>query len=122
MILADTSVWIDHLRQSDDQLVHLLQSNLVVIHPIIIGEIALGSLKDRSPVLSSLADLPEVVVAEHGAVLALIEQKALMGTGIGFADAHLLASVLLTAGAKIWTRDKRLSAQAMQLGINFTSH
>lgn len=116
MILVDTSVWIDHLRRSDRGLVELLERSAVLAHPFVIGEIACGSLKDRITVVGLLQDLPRAVVAEDVEVLRFIDRRALHGKGIGYIDAHLLASVALTQGARLWTRDRRLRGIAQALG------
>jgi hypothetical protein len=115
LILVDTSVWVDHLRRGDAQLAGLLERGAVVMHPFVIGEIACGSLADRSTILELLQDLPIAVVADVDEVLGFIERHKLHGKGIGYIDVHLLASVALTDGAKIWTRDKRLRAAADDL-------
>jgi predicted nucleic acid-binding protein len=117
MILADTSVWIDHFRKGDAWLARLLNEAQILTHPFVIGEIALGSLKNPRRVLSELKDLPEANPASDDEVLAFIEAARLTGSGIGYLDAHLLASVRLTPDAKIWTRDKRLRAVAEALGL-----
>ncbi len=119
MILADTSVWVDHLRRGDAQLVGLLERANVIIHPFVVGEIACGSLRDRSSILELLQHLPAAAVAEDEEVLGFIERRALHGKGIGVVDVHLLASVALTEGAKLWTRDKRLRLVAAVLGCAF---
>lgn len=116
MILADTSVWVDHFRRGDAQLAGLLERGAVLIHPFVVGEIACGSLSDRSSILELLEDLPAAVVAETEEVLAFIERHVLHGKGIGYVDAHLLASAVLTEGASLWTRDKRLRIAAEDLG------
>lgn len=117
MILLDTSVWIDHLRQSDAQVVSLLQSDLVLVHPFVIGELACGNLKSRTDILELLSTLPQVRVAQEHEVLFFIDRHKLMGQGIGYIDAHLLAATVLTEGAKLWTRDKRLDQLAQRLGL-----
>ncbi len=117
MILVDTSVWIDHLRQNDEQLVGLLNAGKVLGHPFVTGEIALGNLRNRDAILAGLGDLPSSVVATNQEVMIFIGKNMLYGQGIGFVDAHLLASVLLTPGAKLWTRDRRLLAAAASIGI-----
>jgi predicted nucleic acid-binding protein len=117
MILADTSVWIDHFRKGDPDFTRLLNEAQVLTHPFIIGEIALGSLKNRKQVLSDLAELPSANPASDDEVLIFIETAGLAGSGVGYLDAHLLASVKLTPGAKIWTRDKKLKASAETLGL-----
>ena len=117
MILVDTSVWVDHLRAGDAQLVSLLQAGEVLAHPFVTGEIALGSLQQRQVVLSALARLPQALVANDDEVLHFIGRNALAGAGIGYIDAHLLASVRLVAGTSILTRDKRLQSAALRLGL-----
>lgn len=119
MILVDTSVWVDHLRRGDAQLVDLLERSNVIMHPFVVGEIACGSLRDRSSILDLLQDLPAAAVAEGGEVLGFVERRVLHGKGIGYIDVHLLASVALTAGAKLWTRDRKLRAVANALGCAF---
>ena len=120
MILADTSVWIDHLRTGDKALAALLDAGMVLAHPFVIGELALGNLRQREIVLQALAELPQSNVAMDAEVLHFIERHALSGRGIGYIDAHLLAAVKLTAGAKLLTNDKRLHGVAVQLGLAHT--
>ncbi len=117
MILVDTSVWIDHLRHGDVELTRLLNTGQVLTHRFVIGELALGSLQNRNIVLSTLQNLPQVTVASDEEVLHFIENHALFGTGIGYIDAHLLAAVRLSPGALLWTRDKRLLAESVRLGL-----
>lgn len=119
MILVDTSVWVDHLRAADPQMTKLLDSQNVVMHPYVIGELACGSLKKRAATLELLTDLQPAVVAEVDEVLNFIERHTLHGKGIGYVDVHLLASVALSDGAKLWTRDKRLQMAAQKLGCAF---
>ena len=119
MILVDTSVWLDHLRNTDAQLADLLDRGAVVMHPFVVGEVACDSLSDRSSILELLRDLPASVVAEGEEVLGFIERHFLHGKGLGYVDVHLLASVLLTEGASMWTRDKRLRIAAEELGRAF---
>lgn len=120
MILVDTSVWIDHLRVGDPKLGSLLQNGQVLTHPCLIGELALGQLSHRSEILGLLRNLPHAQTATDAEVLNLVENRHLFGLGIGYVDAHLLAATLLTAGAGLWTRDKRLAAVAAQLRL--TNH
>lgn len=117
MILVDTSIWIDHLRASDETLVRLLGESQVLAHPFVIGELALGNLRNRDAVLGALQDLPQAGVATESEVLGFIGGKRLFGLGIGYIDAHLLAAVLLTPGSMLWTRDRRLLVACAQLGI-----
>ena len=124
MILVDTSVWVDHLRRGDPGLVALLEHSVVLMHPFVVGEIACGSLRDRQSLLGLLRDLPGAVVATDDEAVQFIERHRLHGKGIGYLDVHLLASVALTGGAKLWTRDKRLRQVAVALGCGYleTAH
>lgn len=117
MILVDTSVWIDHLRQGDPSLVTILEAGRVLMHPFVVGELACGNLNRRAEVLMLLRELPPAPVATDDEVLEFIERRGLMGRGIGYVDVHLLASVALAGGAGLWTRDKRLAAVASELAL-----
>jgi predicted nucleic acid-binding protein len=117
VILVDTSVWIDHFRKSDDELIAVLNLNQVLVHSMVIGEIALGQLKRRELVLGSLIELLAAKVASDDEVMALIDKAKLFGSGIGYIDAHLLASAVLS-DAKLWTRDKKLLGVARTLGLS----
>jgi len=117
VILVDTSVWVDHLRSRNCTLVELLETGEVLAHPFVIGELALGNLRQRNLVLDSMRVLPQAVVAVHDELLHFIELHALFGFGIGYVDAHLLAAARLTSGATLWTRDKRLRAVADRLAL-----
>ncbi len=117
MILVDTSVWIDHLRSGDENLTTLLNRSQVLVHPFVLGELACGNLANRDEVLGLLKDLPRSPVATDNEVLIYIEQQTLMGRGIGYMDAHLLAAVALEGTARLWTRDKRLHAVADALSL-----
>jgi predicted nucleic acid-binding protein len=117
VILVDTSVWIDHLRGGDVALTRLLNTGQVLAHPFVIGELALGSLRQRETVLSALQDLPQAVLASDAEVLRFIDLQKLHGLGIGYVDAHLLTAARLTHGGKLWTRDKRLHAIADRQGV-----
>ena len=119
MILVDTSVWVDHLRRGGPELVALLDRGSVLVHPWVVGELALGDLRDRDEVLSLLGGLPQATMATDDEVLALIEQESLHGTGIGYVDAQLLAAARLTPGAALWTRDRSLAQAATRLGSGF---
>jgi predicted nucleic acid-binding protein len=116
MILVDTSVWIDHLGRGDiPGLVQLLEEGEVLCHPFVIAEIALGSPSDREQALKLLKALPAAPVAASEELMVLISGARLGGTGIGFVDAHLLAACRISR-SMLWTRDKRLDAQAQRLG------
>jgi predicted nucleic acid-binding protein len=117
VILVDTSVWVDHLRASDKALIVLLNAGAVLAHPFVIGELALGNLRQREIVLTALSDLPQASVATDLETLHFIDRHTLSGRGIGYIDAHLLAAVQLTAGAELWTKDKRLHGVAVELGL-----
>ena len=117
MILVDTSIWIEHLRSASAILTKLLVDGEVLGHPFVLGELALGNLRQRDAFLSDLRELPQAIVAEDEEVLRLIDREALYGRGIGYVDAHLLAAARLTAGSKLWTRDWRLLAVAGHLGL-----
>ena len=120
MILVDTSVWVDHLRRGDPGLVALLERAAVVMHPFVMGEIACGSLKDRQSLLELLHDLPGAVIATDDEAMQFIERHRLFGKGIGYIDVHLLASVALTGGAQLWTRDQRLRQVAASMGFAYS--
>ncbi len=117
MILADTSVWIEHFRSGNQELHQRLSQGQIVIHPFVIAELALGSLKERSRTLALLDLLPHVRVAQLNEIRTLIEARRLYGLGIGLTDAHLIASVLINSPTLLWTRDKQLRKAAEALGI-----
>jgi predicted nucleic acid-binding protein len=117
MILVDTSVWIDHLRYNDARLVACLMRQQIVIHPFILGEIALGQIGNRDLILGDLKSLPFATVATDSDVMHMIDAQRLFGRGIGYVDAHLLASALITGRTTLWTQDKRLADVAKQLGV-----
>ena len=117
MILADTSVWADHLRIADVRLAELLAEGDVLMHPFVFGEIALGYLKKREVVFEGLRELPSIHISDPEEVLHLIESQGLVGAGIGYVDAHLLAAALTTRNCQLWTRDKRLHAAASRLSV-----
>lgn len=119
MILVDTSIWIDHLRSGDAQLVTLLQDGNVLGHPWVAGELALGNLSRRTEILGLLHNLPQGTVATDVEVMTLIDRQRLFGRGIGHVDAHLLASTRLSGDARLWTRDERLHATAVQLELDY---
>jgi predicted nucleic acid-binding protein len=118
MILADTTVWIDHLRVHDPNLDSLLQIGSIAMHPFVAAEVALGSLRSRHRTLAELDSLVQVPVATTGEVRILIEAQSLYSKGIGITDAHLVASCLFAAGTMLWTRDIRLKKIAQLLGID----
>jgi predicted nucleic acid-binding protein len=117
VILVDTSIWVSHFRAGDDTLVGLLRNGMVLAHPFVTGEIAMGNIRQRDLVLADLQDLPQAVVAEDGEVMDFIGAQRLFGLGIGYVDAHLLAAARLTPSATLWTRDNRLNSAARTLGL-----
>lgn len=117
MILVDTVIWADHIGVRDPRLEALIDQKQVRMHPFVIGEVSLGNLKRRRETLQALADLPRAPVAEINDVATLIERQNLAGTGVGYVDAHLLASVLIMPSAVLWTRDKRLRVVAERMGV-----
>lgn len=119
MILVDTSVWIDHFDKYDPLLFKLLADGAVAMHPFVLGELAMGSLADRSAVMFMLSQLPHVTSSQDTEVLGFVERNALFGKGIGYIDAHLLVSARLTPGTQLWTRDRRLRAAATQLALAY---
>jgi predicted nucleic acid-binding protein len=119
MILVDTSVWVDHLRAGDAALGALLNRSQVLMHPFVLGELACGNLRNRDEVLRLLKDLPQAPVASDEEVLFFVERNALMGRGIGYVDAHLLAAVTLGGSTHLWTRDKRLRSVAEALELAY---
>jgi predicted nucleic acid-binding protein len=119
MIVVDSSIWIDHIHHGEPHLGALLLRDHALMHPHALGEIALGSIRNRDQVIARFLRLPVPNVAKEGHMLTLIESDDLIATGIGYTDAHLLASALLTPGGKLWTRDKKLLAQAERLGVAY---
>lgn len=119
MIVVDSSIWIDHIHHGEPHLGSFLMRDQALMHPHVLGEIALGNIRNREQVINRFLLLPVPNVAKEGHVLTLIENDDLVATGIGYTDAHLLASALLTPGGKLWTRDKKLEVQAKRLGIDY---
>ena len=118
MTLVDTSVWVEHFRKGDLKLQDLLADSKAVVHPFIIGELACGNLKNRAEILHLLSELPQSIVAEQGEVLKLVDSKRLFGTGLGWIDAHLLASALLSSVTLI-SYVKAVREAASRLGIKY---
>jgi predicted nucleic acid-binding protein len=119
VILADTSVWVDHFRNGVPHLTSALEHGLVAMHPFVIGELACGNLRNRREVLQLLGDLPATPVSTDVEVLHFIEHRALMRRGLGYIDVHLLASVALGDNSQLWTRDKRLASVVAQLKLAY---
>lgn len=117
MILADTSVWVDHLRGGNAELTSALEQGMVFSHPFIVGELACGRMRNRDEVLGLLTSLPQAAVASDEEALRYIDVHQLMGRGIGYVDVHLIASTVLSGGLRLWTRDRRLAEVAADLGV-----
>jgi predicted nucleic acid-binding protein len=117
MILADTSVWIDHFRRGNARLAAALERQQVAIHPLVIGELACGDMPDRDGLMTHLQALPVAPVASDVEALALIETRRLLGRGLGYMDVHLLAAALLSSELELWTLDGPLAAAAQRLGV-----
>jgi hypothetical protein len=117
MILADTSVWIEHLRRGVPLLGRALEEGRVLMHPFVLGELACGNLRNRIEVLRLLGDLPGAPTVSDREAIAFIEHHALMGRGIGYVDVHLLASTRLDGTARLWTLDRRLAKLASSLSL-----
>jgi hypothetical protein len=118
MVLVDTSIWVAHFRSGNPRLEALLTDGLVVCHPLIVGELACGNLKNRQEIISLLKSLPMAVIAEHEEVMQFIHDYSLMGKGLGYIDMHLLASALLTQ-VSLWTEDKKLHAVSLKYGLSY---
>jgi len=116
MVIVDTSIWVRHLRQGDQHLEKLLLDAEVACHPLILGELACGNIKNRREILSLLQSLPMAPTIDLDEFLYFIDQNQLMGKGIGYVDVHLLASARL-AGTPLWTSDKRLRSVAIDLTV-----
>jgi predicted nucleic acid-binding protein len=116
VIIVDTSIWADHLGRPDVRLIDLLDNQQVLTHPHVIGELALGNLRQLGLFVRYMQRLPAAKVASDQAVLQMIQEHKLSGSGIGYTDTHLIASILLTDDTLLWTRDKRLNAVAHRYG------
>lgn len=117
MILVDTSVWADHIRRKNERMVMLMADGQILIHPFAVGELALGNLENRAAYLTPLNSLQSSTMATDDEFMAMIETKALFGSGINYVDVHLLAAACLSQ-AKLWTNDKRLHCAAVRLGLS----
>jgi len=117
-ILVDTSVWINHLRESNKTLIRLLEQGLVACHPFIIGELACGGIKNRYEIINLLNDLPSTDILDHSEIMEFIEYRNIMNKGIGYVDVHLLGSALVST-TPLWTFDKALRKIANQLSIAY---
>jgi len=117
VILVDSSVWIAHFRVADRWLQRLIREDRVLGHAFVVGELACGLIANRAATLQVLVELPQALIAEPAEVLALLDRHGLAGSGVGYVDAHLLASVALSPPARLWSADRRLAAVAQRLGL-----
>jgi predicted nucleic acid-binding protein len=117
VILADTSIWVDHLRNRNPEMERYLGQGQIVMHPFIVAEISLGSLHNRQKTLDAMEALLEARVATLNEVRHMIERHALYSKGIGLTDAHLIASCLITSGTRLWTHDSAMKKVAAALGV-----
>jgi predicted nucleic acid-binding protein len=115
---VDTSVWIDHFQTKNHKLAQLLESELVLMHPFVFGEIALGQQKNKARVLSDLGTLKVATMASDPEVVSVIDRFGLAGSGVGYIDAHLLASAMLTGQTHIWTHDRRMNLIAQRMALD----
>jgi predicted nucleic acid-binding protein len=120
VIVADTSVWIDHFRRRSEQLAARLDEGVIAVHECVIGELTCGRLQQRMQVLQLMRAMPAVPTASFEEVLHLVERRKLMGRGIGWTDAHLLAGCML-GRARLWSLDARLMRVAAELEIALVS-
>ncbi|MDY0330932.1 MAG: VapC toxin family PIN domain ribonuclease [Thiomonas sp.] len=116
-VLVDTSVWVDHFRHCNEALVELLELDLVLAHPLVVGEIACGTPPNRVQTLADLSRLQQPQQASMREALAFVEREHLFGLGCGMVDMLLLASTLITPGAALWTLDKRLRVLAERFEV-----
>lgn len=117
MLLVDTSVWVDHFRQRNEELTRWLLQDAVLIHPWVLGELACGTPPARAQTLADLADLQAAKVATVAEIMAFVEREALYGQGCGLVDLGLLASTMLTPGTRLWTLDRRLALLADRFSV-----
>ncbi|MGC1461189.1 MAG: type II toxin-antitoxin system VapC family toxin [Terracidiphilus sp.] len=122
MILADTTVWVEHLRSHNREMERCLNTGQIAMHPFVVAEIALGSLQNRRKRLEDMESLLSVEVAQLSEVRHMLEAHSLYSKGIGLTDAHMIASCLLTPGTQLWTRDAAMEKVARALGIHVNLH
>ena len=117
MILVDTSVWVDHIRESNPTSDMHIRKRTAMVHPMALGELACGMFSNRDERFRMWRGLPRIEHHSHEAVIDWIESEGLMGRGIGFIDAHLLYSTLRRPGTTLWTSDKRLRRLAVKFDV-----
>ncbi len=116
-VLVDTGIWVDHFRRRNDALAGLLELDLVMIHPMVLGELACGTPPARAQTLADLERLQQTQQASLREVMVFVERERIYGLGCGLVDISLLASTLMTPGAELWTQDKRLGSLAERFGV-----
>ena len=119
MIIVDTSVWVDHFRRSDKELITLLEENAAMIHPFVLGELLLGGMPAEGEAARVLQTIPRAPVATAAEAATFIDRAGLAGTGVGYVDTHLLISARLLGTGRVVTKDKNLQAQATRLGVAY---
>jgi hypothetical protein len=119
VIVVDTSIWVDHFRRRDPELMALIGSGEVVLHPYVLGELLLGGFPTKGEAAEQMQILLNPPVASASEAAAFIAWAKLAGTGVGYVDAHLLISAKLMSTGRVLTRDKRLQRQAKRLGLAF---
>lgn len=120
MILVDTSIWVGHLRAADAHLSKLIASDQIIHHAFVTGEIGMGSFASpdaRSRVIAFFRGFEQVTIVSEPAFHEFVSTRLLYGTGAGFIDCHLLASVARSDGILLWTSDKRLEGEARRIGV-----
>jgi len=120
VILADSSLWIDHFRKPVPGLLERIESGEIVCHPFVVGELAAGSLHPHHRIILLLRSLRSLNQVSNTDFFDFLEVEELNGRGLGFVDIHLLASIAKTPPASLWTGDRRLREQAERLGLSFT--
>jgi hypothetical protein len=119
LIIVDTSVWAGHLRRHEPRLAEYIIKGRVLVHPFVLGEVAMGSMPDWDRVIVALRALPAVAVVGEEKWLSTVRELNLQGSGLGFVDTHLLAAARETPAARLWTRDKKFQSVAAELDLAF---
>ena len=118
-VLVDTSVWVDHLRRGNQTFSAMLEEGGVLCHPLVVGELACGNLRNRNEILELLLALPRAYSVTFEEALVFLGTENLHGRGLGWIDVQLLASAKLSA-CPLWTLDRRLAKAALESGVGFS--
>lgn len=121
LILIDSSIWVDHLNRPIATVVELVASKRSLMHPFVLGEVALGNLPRWGPTMQYLREMPSAEPLSRDEFMNIVAQLQLEGSGLGFVDAHLLGWTVAVPGRQLWTRDRRLREQAEQAGVAWSS-